>query len=315
MTPGAHTISAERYHADPCEVPSLSSSIAKILIDQSPLHAWTAHPRLNPNYVAEEKEAFDIGSAAHALLLEGQDRMVIVKADDWRTKIAREARDQARAEGKHPVLEAKYQDVMKMRDVAVRAIAECADLSGLTLADGKSEQVIVWEDLGGVVCRARIDFLANGEIVILDYKSTTDAAPRAFNRQIARMGYHYQDEFYSRGVEKVFGRRPKFIFLAQETTAPHACSFHGCAPSLKAIAEQDVGYAIRTWGGCLAANRWPAHAQRIHWAEAMPWQMNEHMEREDARGIPYEPAKLWSKPRNTDEGAPIDFDDLVRRHM
>lgn len=290
-------IPAAKYHA----MPQLSSSLAKILIVQSPLHAWTASPSLNQNYQSEEKETFDIGSAAHALLLEGQDRMVVIEADDWRTKAAKEARDAARAEGKHPLLARKYQDVMKMRDVAVRAIAECSDLSGLTLANGRSEHVIVWDEKG-VACRARIDFLANGELVVLDYKSTTDATPRAFSRQIARMGYHYQDEFYSRGVAAVFGKRPKFIFLAQETTAPYACSFHGCAPSLLAIAEQDVNYAVRTWAECLAAGRWPGHSNRIHWAEAMPWQVTGTEERE--QGIPYDPALAGWDRIKAEESAP-----------
>jgi len=290
VSPGIYTMSAAEYHADPCVAPSLSSSIARILVTQSPLHAWTAHPKLNPNYQSEEKEAFDIGSAAHALLLEGQDRMVVVKANDWRTKAAQEARDAARAEGKHPVLEARYQDVQAMRDVAIRAIAECSDLGGLTLADGKAEQVIVWQD-GDIWCRARLDWIANDRSIILDYKSTEDATPGAFSRQIARMGYHIQDEFYSRGVREIPSGSPTFIFLAQETTAPYACSFHACAPSLRAIAEQQVEYAIRKWSDCLRENRWPGHDQRIHYAEATAWQLSEQEER--TIGIPYDPAKLW----------------------
>jgi hypothetical protein len=143
----------------------------------------------------------------------------------------------------------------------------------------------------GARCRARLDFLSNDHSLALDYKSTTDATPAAFSHQIARMGYHYQAEFYSRGVEALFGARPQFIFLAQETVAPYACSFHGCAPSLQAVAEQDINYAIRTWRECLASNRWPAHDQRIHWAEAMPWQIEEA---EARTGIPYDPAVLYA---------------------
>ena len=46
-----HTdISAEAYHADPAPEPSLSSSVAKILVNLSPAHARIAHPRLNPDY-------------------------------------------------------------------------------------------------------------------------------------------------------------------------------------------------------------------------------------------------------------------------
>lgn len=289
---GIFTLAEDAYHA----LPQLSSSLAKTIIAKSPKHAWTESPRLNPDYESEEREEFDYGKACHALLLEGEDRMAPIEADDWRTKAAKEARDAARAEGKYPVLVRKYARVLKMRDAAIAAIAGCADLGGLTLADGEAERVLVWQE-GEVACRARLDWLSNDRKVILDYKTTTDATPRAFTRQITRMGYHYQDEFYSRAVAALFGHRPKFVFLAQEDTAPHACSFHGCAPSLRAIAEQDVDYAVRTWKRCLALNDWPAHDQRIHWAEAMPWQMDATEER---TGIPYDPAILYAGLKEND---------------
>jgi hypothetical protein len=285
---------AAEYH----RLPQLSNSLAKVIIAQSPLHAWTASPVLNPNFEAEEKEAFDIGSATHALLLEGEDRVAVIEADDWRKKAAQEQRDQARAEGRYPLLAHRYEAVLKMRDAAVLAIAQCAQLSGLTLTNGRAEHVLIWKDPAtGVECRARVDFIAGGEAVFLDYKSTTDATPAAFSRQISRMGYHYQDEFYSRGGLAVFGKRPKFIFMAQETTPPHACSFHGVAPSLREVAARDVDYATRTWKQCHALQHWPSHDQRIHWAEAMPWQIEAAEDRDAVAGIPYDQAVMHGATR------------------
>lgn len=303
---GVHTsMSAAAYHA----LPSLSNSLAQILIAQSPQHAWTASPALNPNYTRVEKEEFDIGQATHALLLEGQDRMAVIEADDWRKKDARAERDEARAAGKHPVLAKRYQDVLKMRDVAVRAIAECDQLSGLSLSNGQPEVVLTWHDLDSVACRARLDFLSAvlpfGNRIVLDYKSTTDATPRAFSRQIARMGYHYQEEFYSRGVQHTLGQRPMFVFMAQETTAPYACSFHACAPSLQAMAKAEVDYAIRLWRDCLRSNRWPAHDQRIHYAEAAAWQLTEAEER---TGIPYDYEALFGDMKR---GTALETDPAV----
>ena len=48
--PGVYSLPDDAYHADPCPGPSLSSSVAKLMLDRSPLHAWHAHPRLNPNF-------------------------------------------------------------------------------------------------------------------------------------------------------------------------------------------------------------------------------------------------------------------------
>ena len=70
--PGVYDLPMAEYHADPCPEPSLSSSIIRLLCSASPLHAWTAHPRLNAAYVAEESDRFDVGTAAHALLNSNQ---------------------------------------------------------------------------------------------------------------------------------------------------------------------------------------------------------------------------------------------------
>ena len=45
LVTGWHELSDEVYHADPCPSPSLSSSIANLVIDKSLMHAWRAHPR------------------------------------------------------------------------------------------------------------------------------------------------------------------------------------------------------------------------------------------------------------------------------
>src|SRR5262245_31717991 len=94
----------EQYHADPCETPSLSHSVAHELINKSPLHSWMRHPRLGGQHKKETKE-MDRGSLVHALLLGAGKPIVIIKADDWRTKASQQDRDYAREQGHIPVLE------------------------------------------------------------------------------------------------------------------------------------------------------------------------------------------------------------------
>lgn len=255
--------------------PSLSASIAKVLLQQSPLHAWHAHPRLNPNYKSEEKAEFDYGTAAHALLLEGDETgLVVVQADDWRTKAAREARDAARADGKTPLLERQLGKVKAMVFAAHAALAK-SELAGI-FATGQAERVVQWRE-GSVYCRSKLDFLPDDDqLPIIDYKSTTDASPEAFSRQIASLGYDIQASFYQRGVKAELGQDRLFIFIAQEKEPPYACTFHGIAPSMKEIADAKVERAIRLWEECQRANTWPGYESRIHWAEATTWQMNEH---------------------------------------
>lgn len=271
--------------------PYLSQSIAKILLARSPLHAWYAHPQLNPNYKSEEKSEFDFGTAAHDLLLEGgTQKIVFIDPNDYPTKSngnipngymnneIRTRRDEVYANKQTPVLIRYKPDIEAMRDEAVKAIARCADMGGRTLADGTAEKKLAWNE-GELYLTGRADWISNDGTVILDYKTTTDAEPGAFNRQISRMGYEIQDAFYRRGVEATTGQRAKFIFLAQEGEPPYTCSFHGIAPSLAEIAESQVERAIRIWADCIKRNEWPGYSTMTHWAEASNWQMAEHEQR------------------------------------
>jgi len=243
----------------------------KILATQSPRHAWYAHPKLNPDYRAEEKAEFDYGTAAHALFLEGSEsNLVVVAADDWRTKAAREAREQARAEGKTPILERQLTTIRKM----VQAAHKFVESSPYRMKVVSAEQKIKWRE-GGAVCIAKLDRLSQGPngYVIVDYKSTTDAEPEAFSRQIARMGYDLQDRWYQRGFLASQGEDAEFLFLAQETDPPYCCSWHALAPSMEEIADMRIARAISVWQRCMASGEWPGYSNQIHYAEAPHWQL------------------------------------------
>ena len=269
---GIYTIPHDEYHADPCPTPSLSSSVAKVLLRQSPAHAAMQHPKLNNNYVSAESSRFDLGTIAHALLLEDDSsRLITIEADDWRTKAAKEARDAARAEGKIPILVKQAAHLLKMVGAA-RAFMRSSEIGDMKFMP---EQTLAWKE-GDAWCRARPDWLSTDHTLILDYKTTDDANPEAFIRQIARMGYDTQAEFYSRGLEAVTGKRPLFVFLAQEIESPYACSLVALSNSYMAIAASKVARAIRTWSYCLKSGDWCAYSNKILYAEPESWMLAQH---------------------------------------
>jgi hypothetical protein len=266
--PGIYTVSHADYHADPCLTPSLSSSVAKTLLSRSPMHARMMHPKLNPTYVNAESSRFDLGAMAHAMLLEDDtSKLVSIDADDWRTKAAKEARDEARAAGKLPVLARHAADLLRMVSAA-RTF-----LSGSELKDfeWEAERTVVWQE-DGIWCRSRPDWLSTGRDVILDYKTTDDANPEAFIRQIARMGYDTQAAFYSRGLQAV-GSSATFAFLAQEIEPPYARSLVALSNTYLEIARVKVERAIKTWAYCLRNDDWPAYTDRILYAEPPQWEL------------------------------------------
>lgn len=288
-------MSAATYHADPTQAASLSASIGKILLDKSPYHAWLAHPKLNPDYKPDEDPKFDLGTAAHDLILEGgTPRICVINPEDYRSKptkadpegsipkgwtnnAIREAREQARANGLTPILPWENATIRTMKEAATRFVAEAEDIAGI-FEIGKPETTLIWQD-SGIWCRARLDWLTDDRRVILDYKSSASAEPGWFSRQIASMKYDFQAAFYLRGLKACGHPNAQFLFLAQEVEPPHACSLHGIAPSMMQIAEARVQMAIDLWRECLTTGKWPAYDNRIHWSEATAWQMAEFEER------------------------------------
>ncbi len=281
-TPGIYTISAEEYHADPCPAPSLSSSIARELLAASPEHARFAHPRLNPDLEREDKDAFDLGTAAHAYLLEGEAGFAIIDAPDWRKKDAQEARAAARLAGKVPLLAHRWEDVKAMAAAARRRLAAHED-PPVPLTAGKPEQTLIWQEKNGVWCRARLDWLHDTLRVIDDYKTTERAAganPDTFGRALFGMGYDVQAAFYLRGLRAVAGIDATFRFVVQESFKPFAVSVVALAPDVATLAEKKVLYAIHRWGECSRASRWPGYPTRTCWIDLPPWEEQRWLQKE-----------------------------------
>lgn len=269
--PGVYDIPAEVYHADPCVEPSLSSSIARLLVNATPLHAWTAHPRLNPDQGREESEKFDIGNACHSLVLHDPKHFEIIDAKDWRTKDAKDQRDNARNAGKIPLLTEQWVRVQAMHHAAKIQLARHQEAKD-AFTNGKPEQTLVWEE-DGVWLRARLDWLPNAGSIFDDYKSTAASAdPDAFTRSVFSIGYDIQAAFYMRGV-KALGicKNPSFRFIVQETQTPHALSAVALMPSALDLAEHKVERAIAIWRDCLQADHWPGYPLRTCYIEAPPW--------------------------------------------
>lgn len=266
LTQGIHeNISEERYHADPVIEPSLSRSVIKELVTKTPAHVKYGHPRLNPCHQPEEsKAAFDLGTAAHALLLQGEDKAEILDYPDWRSGKAKAERDEARRLGKIPFLKHQWDEVLAMVAAARKQIAESVDLQGVNLlTDGNAEQTLVWKEISGIWCRVRPDWWSNDREIMVDYKTTGKSAdPDDFIKNVISMGYDIQDQFYSRGANRLTGKLPKFVFVAQETEAPYLCSFICLDPEFKQMGFEKMERGMDIWERCMKSNKWPGYPKR-----------------------------------------------------
>jgi len=259
--PGMYDMPIADYVADPAPFPSLNTGTAIALLTQSPLHAKMQHVRLNPTKERDESSRADIGTIAHALLLERDgSRIVQVEANDWKTKDARQKRDEARAEGKVPILAKDYPDVMAMVEAAQHFMLG-SDLCEDWLS-AKPEQTLIWDD-HGAWCRSRPDKLTPDYKVYFDYKTTGSAHPGAFVKTAINQGYDIQAALGKRGVEALTGVVPTVVFVVQEIEAPYACSLVTLSPMFATIANERLELALDKWRQCMASNEWPGYSDKV----------------------------------------------------
>jgi hypothetical protein len=259
---------APAYHADPCPEPSLSSTIVKMLCLESAAHAQYAHPRLRPLDAADDDDHTgykDLGTAAHALLLEGATCVTVIDAPDFRTKAAQAARELAYAEGRVPLLATRWREVQAMVACARAQLARHTDGGAAMFTDGQPEQTVVWQEDDGTWCRARLDWYRPGAID--DYKTTSASAnPDTWTRTMFTAGHDIQAAWYLRGFRALTGTDAVFRFAVQEAYPPYALAVIGLGPDALVLAEKKCLYALDRWRDARRRNHWPGYAARTCWA-------------------------------------------------
>jgi hypothetical protein len=241
-TPGAYLdIDNADYHRNPSllPAPSLSSSGAKKLLNQSPLHFWFDSP-MNPDRPPEtEKAHFAIGKAAHDMILLSErwpeHYHVLPEGFGWnKTKAMPEAiaeAEEARAAGKCILRDDEAETV---RQVVAALTGNKLAMSALT--NGVAEETLAWKDpLTGVWLRARPDFRPHSLLIgaavrivsDLKFMAPTYCSPDGFQRAIENNGYHLSAAFYSDGLKAVFDVRPThWLHVVIEKEAPHCVSLY-----------------------------------------------------------------------------------------
>lgn len=276
-------VTEDEYHADPCAAPSLSASIATLLVDRSPLHAWQAHPKLGGVRRAPTA-AMDRGTLIHKLLLGKGAEAAIIDAPDYRTKKAQQQRDDARGVGKAPVLASLYSDALATAGVLLKRLADF----DVTLG-GESEVVVTWEEdspHGPVTCRGMFDHLEGD--VIYDLKTSRSAHPRACSRHVVEYGYDVQHAAYLSALEALrpeLQGRAVFVHLFVELEPPfgvYPCRLDGV---LREYGERRWGRAVETWAKCLATNEWPGYSPGIEWLAAPSWLLARMQEEDDGTNV------------------------------
>lgn len=257
----------EAYFADPCIDPSLSQSIAKVLIDQSAAHAQVEHPRLTPILDDDEAEKYvkaqAIGNAAHKLVLGRGKEIDVIDAPDFKKQDARNLRDAASAAGRVPILAKHMVDAEDMVDALRAKLAVHSERDAFT--KGAAEVMIVWQE-DGIWFRSLIDWLADDLLTVDDYKSTgLSIAPHNIGRVAVDAGWHVQMAFIERGLNILHpagaGRR-RFRNIAQENYAPFEINVMVHDEHWLTMGRKNATAAIARWRDAIETGKWTGYPRK-----------------------------------------------------
>lgn len=274
--PGVYELSNDDYHADPVPGGSLSSTGARRILPPG-CPAQFDYDRHHP---PETKPHFDVGHAAHLLVLGAGTEMVVVPYENWTTKAARTARDEARAEGLIPVLIPQHEQVCAMA-AALRA----HPFAGLLFDHerGRPEASLFWVDAQtGVWCRARFDFLPDripgARMIIPDYKTAAAVDIDALSRSCATWGYHQQDAWYRAGAQALdlAADDCRFVLVCQAKDPPYLVTVIEMDHVAQRLGQQLNRQALQLYARCQEAKHWPPHAEDVVSINLPAWYENQH---------------------------------------
>jgi hypothetical protein len=253
----------ERYQADDMGlgVPSLNSSIAKMLVDTDycPAHAKHKHPILGaavdtpddeeaPEDESQPKAHFDIGHAIHREILGRGADYVVCEYKNWATKAARAARDAVRADGKVPLLSHQHAKIVP----AAQAVRRYMASEGLPPMDEwETEVVYTGTTRSGNPTRGMIDAWHPGLRIRLDLKSAEDLSLHAITRAVYWNGYAFQDEFYERLGEQNGDSADQRLILFVDKSPPFLHRLVRVDPFGSSIVSRQVDRAMEIWDQCI----------------------------------------------------------------
>ncbi|MGI5223009.1 PD-(D/E)XK nuclease-like domain-containing protein [Nocardia sp. CA-290969] len=251
------------YHSDPN---SLSSTGVRLLVKPG-------GPAKLRYGVHEDNDDFDIGTAAHTLLLGTGTGIKVVEAATWQGKEAKIARAQARAEGKVPLLRKQYNATRAMVDAAL-ARPEVAALFPREENCAAEMSAYALDLDTWVMLRARFDyiiFLPGKRVRVRDYKTSKDAAPKPFEKGAANLGYYVQVAHYIRVLKLLGYTVEEFILLAQEKTEPYLTSLHEFDAEAIAAGDEIVSAAAKLFAECSDFDQWPGYGNQINQMSLPRW--------------------------------------------
>lgn len=269
METGIYNISIDQYHS--------GAGVSRSGIREfrrSPLHYW--HEYLNHEKPIDERleiigkasstqksNSLYFGNAFHTYLLEPEqfEKLYFVTDKPNRQSNAGKAEFALvleRAEGRQLIETEAMNEIIQMH----RSVMNHPTARNL-IEGAVYEKSLFWRDKGSnLLCKARPDIWHSNMVV--DIKTTKDASPKAFQRDVYNYDYHIQAGMIHEGLFELQGiNMMNFIYITVEKEAPFAVGVY-------TLDEQSVLKGIEEFRKtavemqeCFMTDSWPSYANSV----------------------------------------------------
>lgn len=219
---------------------------------------------------SKDSQAFAEGNAYHTWVLQQElfftkyrildenkrpfpDKNYQTKANkDWKAEFfAQCGKDKVLA-----VTQAEFERIQEMHKILMSK-PDAAELINYTRA--KFEREVNWKKRG-IPFKGFIDI--DADVFYADLKTTVNADPKAFQRDIWNFRYDLQGACYSdarANGTRNFGQHDPFYIIAQEKTAPYEVSVHYLNNEILDRAYEEMINAVDMFKQCIEDSNWPGY--------------------------------------------------------
>lgn len=232
------------------------------LKDFSKSPAYYRHKRENPGQPTRQ---MILGTLVHASFLEGRTDYAVFDGVRRGQEYKSFTEDNY---GKVIVTRAESEDIEGMVG-ALKSSPHAMEL----IKTGAAEQTLMTEH--PVASKARFDWVCQERNIICDLKTTADASPEAFAKQVFNLKYHWSAYWYLERYKIATGRGAEFIFLCVENTEPYSVALYHVPDDVISFAAAQVTPLVEQYNECLLFDSWPHPETTIQTLIPPAWIMKE----------------------------------------
>lgn len=255
------SLAPQIYHA--CEALG-SSQIIEARISAAHFKAHLREPK-------RESSAFDLGTCAHELILEGTTERFI-RGPECSTKASSIFKKASTDNPDHIVLLPQEHDKILAMNEAFTNHFLAFDI---VKAAAKEESFFIVDPQTSLWLKCRPDgyySLSDGSVVIFDYKTAQAATPREFSMDLNRYGYDLKAAHYKRTFEIGTGLAVSgFLWIVQEKTTPYGIKIYRAS---EACLKRATDIYISLLGQIAVGQStgvWPSYKEEIEEIDIPSW--------------------------------------------